>query len=124
MARFAAKLMFQLRFKERSLDSRIRTCEERFINFTSRSSRSALAYAKRRGKASEFSYANADGQEIFFDFIGIMVLLKLGAECTEEEVWYEIKGRVLPMERRQKWIPTDQKLLDQASFACVHKGAA
>jgi hypothetical protein len=39
-----------------------------------------------------------------------MDLLCLGSECEADEVWYEIRERLLPMERRDKLIPKEGEL--------------
>ena len=35
----------------------------------------------------------------------------LGVEAEADEVWYDTRERLLPMERRRKLIPTDEALL-------------
>jgi hypothetical protein len=39
-----------------------------------------------------------------------MDLLRLGSECEEEEVWYDITERLLPMERSARLIPLARAL--------------
>src|SRR5262245_50355553 len=111
MPRFAAKLLFQFRVEIDGDSGKRRTCEERIINFSARSSRDALRKAKRRGQSGEYTYKNSDGNTVSFEFVGIMDLLDLGWEVEAGEVWYDIRERLLPMERRRKIIPTDQELL-------------
>jgi Domain of unknown function (DUF4288) len=110
MPRFAAKLLFQFRVHIDG-DSGKRLCEERIINFSARSPREALHWAKRRGKKGEHSYKNSDGNTVSFEFVGIMDLISLGIEAEADEVWYDIRERLLPMERRHKIIPADDVLL-------------
>jgi hypothetical protein len=101
--RYAAKLLFQWRVAGSSGVRRL--CEERILSLTARTARRALASAKRLGKAAEDHYENSDGNPVYFEFIGVMDLLHLGLECDEDEVWYEIKDRIAPMERRNRFIP-------------------
>jgi hypothetical protein len=111
MRRFAAKLLFQFRVNVDGDAGKRRLCEERIINFSARSPRDALQRAKGRGKRGEYSYKNSDGNEVSFEFVGIIDLMSLGVEAEADEVWYEIHERLLPMERRRKIIPADDVLL-------------
>ena len=40
-------------------------------------------------------------------FIGIMDLLLLCADCEDDKVWYEVRARLLPMERKDRLIPAE-----------------
>ena len=86
-------------------------CEERIINFKARSPREALRLAKLRGKRGEHAYKNTDGNKVSFQFVGVLDLMSLGIECEAEEVWYDIRERLLPMERRARILPKDRHLL-------------
>jgi hypothetical protein len=108
--RYAAKLLFQFRVAVGRVSGVRRFCEERILSLTARTARRALASAKRLGKAAEYHYENSDGNPVFFEFIGVMDLLHLGLECQEVEVWYEIKERIAPMERRNRFIPPETEL--------------
>ncbi len=81
------------------------------MNFSARSSREALTKAKRRGKNAEDAYLNGDGNTVYFEFVGTMDLLELGLETEADEVWYEMRHRMRPMERRSEILPTDDELL-------------
>jgi uncharacterized protein DUF4288 len=108
---FAAKLLYQFRHKvERRSDKR-RLCEVRIVRFEAESSREALATAKRRGMSAEHSYRNVSGEMVHFEFVGILDLLNRGSECEKDEVWWEWTLRLSPMERKEKLIPSDRKLL-------------
>lgn len=111
MARYAAKLLFQFRVDVNGDPGKRRICEERIINFSARSSREALRLAKRRAKKSEFSFNNSDENPVTFEFVGILDLMILGSEAEPDEVWYDVRERLLPMERRDKIIPADDVLL-------------
>jgi hypothetical protein len=108
--RYAAKLLFQWRVAVGRVSGVRRLCEERILTLQARTARRALASAKRLGKVAEFHYENSDGDPVYFEFIGVMDLLHLGLECDENEVWYEIKERIAPMERRNRFIPPETEL--------------
>lgn len=110
MNRYAAKLLFQFRVELGAETGKRRICEERIVMFTARSATSALTKAKRRGKASEHNYNNDEGNPVFFEFVGVMELLRLDSESDADEVWYDIYERLLPMERRDAFIPPEQEL--------------
>src|SRR5687768_9106535 len=106
MARYAAKLLFQFRVDVGGDPGKLRLCEERIINLDARSKRDALREASRRGRAGKHSYKNSDGNKVTFEFVGVMDLMSLGIEAGVDEVWYEMRHRLLPMERRTKILPT------------------
>lgn len=109
-ARYAAKLLFQFRVVADGDSGKRRICEERIIVIRANSGKAALARAKSRGKRSEHKYDNDEGHRVHFEFIGVLDLLELGVECQDDEVWYEIRERVLPSERRSKLLPPESKL--------------
>jgi hypothetical protein len=49
------------------------------------------------------------------EFVGVLDLIELDPECEEDEVWYEIKTSLRPMERRAKLLPADK---DLAAIRC------
>jgi len=110
MNRYSAKLLFQFRVDTGAATGKHRTCEERIILVEARSASSALAKVKRKGKRAEFDYTNTDGNPVYFEFIGVMDLLHLGVECEADEVWYDIRKRMSPMERRDVFIPPEHEL--------------
>lgn len=107
--RFSAKLLFQFRV-EHDEPSIMRTCEERNVVFQAKTARAALAETKRRGKTAQHVYKNDSGENVHFEFVGVMDVLQLGIECEEDEVWYDITTRKLPMERAQSIIPPENSL--------------
>ena len=109
--KFAAKLLFQYRVVVDGESSKRRICEERIINFNARGSRDALRRARRVGKKAEFDDLNSEDNPVFFEFVGVLDLMELGVECEENEVWYDIKEMLTPMERKDKLLPTADKLL-------------
>jgi hypothetical protein len=108
--KFAAKLLFQFRVEHNGESNIMRTCEERIIVFLASTPRSALATAKRRGKAVQHRYLNDAGATVHFEFVGLLDLLHLGVECEEDEVWYSITQRKLPMERAAAILPAESEL--------------
>lgn len=110
MIRYAAKLMFQFRVDADGDSGKRRTCEERIVVVSARNAASALAKSKRKGCSSEHDCMNSDGNRVFFEFVGVMDLLKLGPECDPDEVWYDIRERLMPMERRDTFIPAESEL--------------
>ncbi len=59
---------------------------------------------------AQLKYKNSDGNAVHFEFVGVMDLLELGLECEPDEVWYDIRDRLLPMERRDRLLPPEHKL--------------
>lgn len=102
MHRYSTKLLFQFRVTVDGDPGKRRTCEERIVVLHTTSAAKALASAKRKGRASEHSYTNNDGNPVDFQFVGVMELLQLDPVCKEDEVWYEITERLLPMERAER----------------------
>ena len=87
-----------------------RLCEDRIILVRAPGARSALAKAKARGKAAQYHHRNSSVSRVFFEFVGVTDLLRLGVECEADEVWYDIVQKVKPMERRRELIPSPEKL--------------
>lgn len=110
LSRYAAKLFFQFRVVVNGDSGIRRLCEERMIVFWAKSARSALAEAKRRGRAAQHRYRNDEGNPVHFEFVGVMDLLELGVECDSDEVWYDIVERVKPMERKAQLLPPEKML--------------
>ncbi|UHQ23341.1 DUF4288 domain-containing protein [Lysobacter sp. 5GHs7-4] len=108
--RFAAKLLFQFRVMVDGDPGVMRTCEERIIVFRAMTARKALAHAKRRGRSAKHRYRNSYGNAVHFEFVGVLDLMHLGGECDDDEVWYDITRRKLPMERAANLIPPDHEL--------------
>ena len=109
--KYAAKLLFQFRVADGGGRSNImRTCEERIVLVLAPTARKALALAKRRGKLAQHRYKNDNGSDVHFEFVGIMDLLHLGVECGDDEVWYDITQRKLPMERAATILPLEHDL--------------
>lgn len=108
--RFAAKLLFQFRVEDESGSNTMRLCEERILVLHAADARDALAQARRRGEAGQNRYANDEGATVHFEFVGVLDLLHLGSECEEDEVWYNIVRRKLPMERAGEIVPAEDQL--------------
>jgi len=84
--------------------------EERIVNFSAAHGREALREAKQRGRAAQHHYKNGDGNPVYFEFVGVMQLLRLDPACDADEVWYEFTKRVRPMERRASILPPERRL--------------
>src|SRR5262245_54467495 len=108
--RYAAKLLFQFRVTVAGGYNKMRLCEERIILLKAPSAKAALAKAKRRGRASQSSYKNSYGNTVQFEYIGVMDLLCLDTACEDNEVWYGLTRRLLPLERKAKLIPPESEL--------------
>jgi Domain of unknown function (DUF4288) len=108
--RYSAKLLFQFRVIVDGECGKRRICEERIVLIEAASARTALISAKSKGKKAQFRYRNANGNPVRFEFIGVMDLLCLGVECKEDEVWYDIVERLLPLERKSTLIPPESEL--------------
>ena len=108
--RYAAKLLFQYRVSIGSKSNTMRTCEERIIILKANTAQLALSAAKRRGRSSEYSYKNSDGNKVCFEFIGVLDLLRLGVECEKDEVWYNIITMMKPKERAKSILPAEKIL--------------
>jgi hypothetical protein len=108
--RYAAKLFFQFRVMVDGSPGVRRTCEERIVSFSAAHGQAALREAKRRGRAAQHRYKNSDGKAVYFEFIGVVELLRLDPACEPDEVWYDITDRVRPMERRATIIPPESRL--------------
>lgn len=107
---YAAKFLFQFRVMVDGSPGKCRLCEERIIKFSATDGRAALREAKRRGRLAQHHYKNSDGNPVFFEFVGILELLRLDPVCEPDEVWYEITNRINPMERKTAIIPPENKL--------------
>jgi hypothetical protein len=86
--RYAANLLFEYGVKEAPSSRPL--CERRIITLRASSTREAIRRAKKRGKQSELSYPNADGQTVRIRFIGLIDLISLDA-CDEDEAYYSIR---------------------------------
>jgi hypothetical protein len=106
---YAAKLLFEFLIVANGKPGVRRVCEERLVLISAPNARSALRAARQEGRASEYRSANG-GSPLHFRFVGVLDLLRLGAECQANEVWYDIVQRVRPMERRSAIIPAASML--------------
>ncbi|MEO8673868.1 MAG: DUF4288 domain-containing protein, partial [Tahibacter sp.] len=113
--RYSAKLLFQYRVDHGKGSAKRRTCEERIIVYSAATPASAIAEAKRLGRASECSTTNHDGIPWHIEFIGVMDIIPHGLEMEPETVWYDIRERLLPSERRASLVLSDVELRKRAS---------
>ncbi|HEY7115289.1 MAG TPA: DUF4288 domain-containing protein [Tepidisphaeraceae bacterium] len=110
-SRYAAKLLFQFRVVTGGRSNKRRLCEERIVLVNATTARIALATAKRRGAAAVLHYQNPEGDDVHFEFVGVLDLIHLGLECEPGEVWWEMRHALMPSERRKRIIPSDRELL-------------
>lgn len=108
-SRFAAKLLFQYRVGKPA-NSKFRICEERIVVLRKNTPESALSEANRIGESSQTDFLNDEGETVAIEFVGVLDLMNLGLESEPNEVWYEIKTMLRPVERRKKLIPPKEKL--------------
>jgi hypothetical protein len=108
--RYAAKLLFQFRVVINGESSQFRTVEEVIVLIKADCAKSAISKIKYSAKNKEFSYLNNDENMVYYEFIGVIDLIQLGMECEKNEVWYEIKTKLKPMENKKKFIPEEQEL--------------
>lgn len=111
---YGAKLLFQWRVVENGKPKRRRLCEERVVLIRARSPGAALAEAKRYGAKEAFKdpQDRPRGRRVYFEFVGVMDLDDMLTDFTEHptEVWYELRERVQPMERRDKLLVPEDRM--------------
>ena len=110
MNKFSVKLLFQFRIDTKKDKAKMRTCEERIVIFEVTNKETLIDNAIQRGKNSEFDFLNDDDDVVYFEFIGIVDICHLGVEVENDEVWYDIKTLLTPMERKSNLIATKEKL--------------
>lgn len=115
MKEFSASLLFQYRVILKGRSSVRRICEERIVLFKAQGARTAVAAANRIGSKGSHSYTNDEGNLVHFEFIGVQDIMHLGVECEPGLVWYTIRERLRPMERRAKLVLSPQEQLLRAS---------
>ena len=108
MTRYAANILLEYNVKE--APSSLPLCERRIVVFRASGSRDAIRRAKWRGKRSELSYRNADGQTVQIRFIGLIDVISLDV-CDEDEAYYSLRRTSNP----KKHVRPDSKLSVLAS---------
>lgn len=119
MERYSAKLLFQFRVVTAGIANKRRTCEERIIVLNCHSAKEALRKAKEAGRDAQYQLGNDTEGAVYFEFVGVVDLQHLGAECGTNEVWYDIKELVTPMERKNSLLPSEANL----SAIALERGA-
>lgn len=110
LKRYAAKLLFQFRVSIEGVSNIRRTVEEKIVLVSAPSAKTALNKIKKKAKQDEYDYLNDDGNPVYFEFVGVIDMQHLGIECSEDEVWYDVKDMLSPMERKDKLIPAEYSL--------------
>lgn len=108
--RYSTKVLFQHRIVINGDSGKRRLTEERIVLIYARTADSAYKQAISYCQDAEFRSTNEDGNPWYFEFVGILDLLELGAESDENEVWYDVRERILPMERKSVLIPNKKDL--------------
>ncbi len=109
LRRYAAKLLFQFRWETDGISNRKRICEELVIHVSDISDERALRQVRRIARKKEFDY-HLDSKHIFYEFIGIPDLREFGIELDPDEVWWEFREMLTPMERKDQIIPDKEEL--------------
>jgi len=78
-------------------------CEKRIVVIEARSAKEAIRLARRRGRAAELSYQNADGERFRIRFLGLVDLIELP---DPEEAYYSMFRTPRP----QKHLARDDEL--------------
>jgi hypothetical protein len=86
LQRFAVILLFQFRVEYDGKSSKRRICEKRLIHVHAENARTALRRAKVYGRKASHSYGNSTSGTVYFEFVGVLDLLRLGIECQEGEL--------------------------------------
>lgn len=110
MKRYASKLLFQFRVVIAGESNSQRTVEDRIVLIKARSAKAALSRARLIGKQREYDYVNDDGNRVYVELVGVTDLVSLDPECLKDEVWYDIRTMLRPMERKKHLIPKDRDL--------------
>ena len=93
MIRYAANILLEYRIRE--APSARPLCEKRIVVFRAAGVRDAIRRAKQRGKRSEYSYPNADGQTVQITFIGLIDVISLQVS-DEDEAYYSLRRMAKP----------------------------
>jgi hypothetical protein len=64
--------------------------------------------AKKKGEEAEHHYYDR-GYNVYFEFVGILEIVDIRYE-PKDEVWWQFKEMVTPMERRDQLIPPENEL--------------
>jgi hypothetical protein len=127
---YAAKILWQFRVQRGGVSKKRRVCEERTVIFRSTNAETAFRKALAFGREQELSWhvEEQEGVDVFCELVGVVDLLELSDWDEREdcqEVWWELRERVEPLERKQTLIPNkkDLRALDR-SPPRRHKGRA
>ena len=99
--KYSAKLLFQFRVERNKISNKKRLCEEKIILVNASNAIEAYNNISRTGKALQHNYKNTLGENVFYELVGIMEILKIDESFDKNEVWYEFKRMLLPKERKK-----------------------
>ena len=108
--KYSAKLLFQFRVERNKISNKKRLCEEKIILVNASNATEAYINISRTGKALQHNYKNSFGENVFYELVGIIEILKIDESFDKNEVWYELKRMLLPKERKNKIIQNKRQL--------------
>jgi hypothetical protein len=108
--KYSAKLLFQFRVEKNKVSNKKRLCEEKIIMVNANNAIEAYNKISRSGKSLQHNYKNSIGENVYYELVGIIEILKIDESFDENEVWYEHKRMLLPKERKNKIIPNKRQL--------------
>lgn len=100
--RLAAKLLFQFRVMVDNSPGQMRVCEERYVTLPCDDPLKAVDSLFEIARKANNSYINDEGNNVYFEFVGVQDYILIGSECAENEFWYNIVVRKTPMENKKK----------------------
>ena len=93
----------------------MRICEEKILLFSVKNNEDIISLSKEKAKELEFDFENDNDDKVFYEFIGILDICHLGTEVEDNEVWYDIKTMLTPMERKDNILPSIEQLKKRIS---------
>ena len=109
MKKYSVKLLFQYRIDTKPSE-KMRTCEEKILLFNLKENKNIITVSLEEAKKQEFDFVNDNQDKVYFEFIGIVDICHLGIEVEKNEVWYDVKTMLTPMERKDKLLPSLEQL--------------
>jgi hypothetical protein len=114
---FAARLLFQYRvvIKRTGESNKIRPCSDTVTITCASTFKKALRQFKQIGKEQSTHYVNTDGNEVFVEFVGIIKMIEITSHLVNNETWLSFGELLMPMERKEKFILSDDEILKRIS---------
>jgi hypothetical protein len=114
MPKYSAKLLYRFRVSPQSKRKQKYTCIESIVVFTAKDPESALDHCMKVGGRNSCRYRNTDGRDVKLEFLGVMDMERITSEFDKEEVWYDVRERLLWPQRIKRLIPTRKSLLERS----------